>query len=251
MLAPDFAGVPYGPDPDHWLDVYLPAGRRGPVPAIVFLAGGGDEPGATSGATTAPGLFDPTAFGWAYVHVEYRRFPTHVWPTPNEDPRRAMYWLRQNGAGVGIDPTRLVLGGRSFGSYLTALALVHAAFRLAEPVKGWFGLQAMLDWTLLAGSFKSGHFGTASVGQVPAATLADASPQLHLDALPAGTPLPSAFTWYAQDAGTPPPFTNPHQAAYGSAWCDELTRRGVPHATHIVGPWNTLEFERWLAAIGA
>ena len=52
--------------------------------------------------------------------VSYRLAPQSVWPAQREDVLAAIAWLKANALKLGLDPTRLVLLGRSAGGQLAA-----------------------------------------------------------------------------------------------------------------------------------
>lgn len=60
------------------------------------------------------------------VSLDYRLAPATTHPGQLFDVRRAVRWLRANGADHGIDPARIGLWGSSAGGHLAALAGVHS-----------------------------------------------------------------------------------------------------------------------------
>lgn len=62
--------------------------------------------------------------GVAVVGVDYTRAPEARFPQPIEEVVDVVRWLRQNGGGLGLDVSRLVIGGDSAGGNLSvAVAL--------------------------------------------------------------------------------------------------------------------------------
>jgi triacylglycerol lipase len=62
--------------------------------------------------------------GWVGVTITYRLAPEHVWPAGAQDVAAAVRWTRDNIAGHGGDPGRIIVAGHSAGA-------VHVASYLA------------------------------------------------------------------------------------------------------------------------
>lgn len=112
--------IPYGPDPRHRLDVWVPQRRRDKLsPVVVFFHGGGYIGGERS---PVPGLiYDnvPIFFarhGMVGVNATYRLAPEHKWPSGGEDVGRVVAWVRENARGFGGDAQRVFLVGHSAGA---------------------------------------------------------------------------------------------------------------------------------------
>jgi acetyl esterase/lipase len=104
------------------LDVYRPAGRTGPVPAVVVVHGGGwsaDDKGDAS--LTSAWL---AARGYAVFDVQYRTAPQPNWRAATGDVKCAIGWVKRRAreANVDVDPDRVTLLGRSAGGHLALLA---------------------------------------------------------------------------------------------------------------------------------
>jgi acetyl esterase len=103
------------------LTVFRPAGHStgALLPAIVYLHGGGWTVGDLS-------TYEPfcrqlaNATGHNVVYVDYRLAPEHPFPAAFEDTRRALRWVHENHAWLGIDPARIAIGGDSSGGNLAA-----------------------------------------------------------------------------------------------------------------------------------
>lgn len=116
----EIADVPL-PDSPVSVRVYRPAGRRGELPVLLWLHGGGLVIGNVAQDDLLVGeLVDNV--GCAVVSVEYRLAPEHPYPVPLEDCYAALRWVA---AQPGFDRTRIALGGASAGAGLAAaLALL-------------------------------------------------------------------------------------------------------------------------------
>ena len=64
--------------------------------------------------------------GIAVFHVDYRLAPEARFPGAFDDVVAALQWVAANGASVGIDPTRLAIGGDSAGGNLAAAVALWA-----------------------------------------------------------------------------------------------------------------------------
>jgi acetyl esterase/lipase len=107
------------------LDVWLPDHRAGqPVPAVVFVHGGGFVKGSRSETPRWNRWL--TDAGYAVFDVGYRLAPPARWDQAAADVGCALAWLASNAARYGVDPGRVALGGRSAGGNL-ALSVAYAA----------------------------------------------------------------------------------------------------------------------------
>jgi acetyl esterase/lipase len=109
-------------------DHYRPLGTTGPVPAVVFVHGGGWMRGDPSQA--AGNALHLARRGIATIAISYRLAPAHRFPAPLDDVRRGLRWVRAHGHALGIDTGRLALLGLSAGAHL--LMLAHLAGTIPE-----------------------------------------------------------------------------------------------------------------------
>lgn len=129
----------HGFAPGLELDLYPAVDATGPAPCIVVIHGGGWDSGDRR---QLPSLNHWLARqGYAVAAVSYRLAPAHPWPAQREDLLAALAWLKGHGANHGIDPTRLVLVGRSAGGQIAT-----AVGYLGDPaVRGVIALYAPHD----------------------------------------------------------------------------------------------------------
>ncbi|MET7458196.1 alpha/beta hydrolase [Streptomyces sp. NPDC005574] len=103
---------------------YLPAGRPGPIPGLMYLQGGAFVLGdLDSGDDTARRIADQT--GTAVLNVRYRLAPEDPYPAALDDCYAALRWMAGSmGREHGIDANRIgVLGESSGGGLAAALCL--------------------------------------------------------------------------------------------------------------------------------
>lgn len=103
--------------------LYAPSDAR--LPVLLYLHGGGFTIG---GLETHDSLCRQLALrsGAAVVSLDYRLAPEHRFPAAVDDSWAAMAWLASNAATLGLDGTRLAVGGDSAGGTLAAVCALHA-----------------------------------------------------------------------------------------------------------------------------
>jgi acetyl esterase/lipase len=146
------------PAPDvHVRDTVAP-GPHGDVPVRVYspTAAGTDRPGFVwmhGGAFRAGDLAMPEAdrtarevcarAGAVVVSVDYRLAVGGVtYPVPHDDVVAAVRWVRDEAAALGVDPTRIAVGGASAGGNLAT----GAVLRLRDD-EGWQPAALVLAYT--------------------------------------------------------------------------------------------------------
>ena len=104
--------------------VYAPAEPLAPVPALLYLHGGGFVMGGLLMADSTARMLVERA-GVTVVAVDYRLAPEHPYPAGLEDSYAVLEWAVGKGEEYGIDPDRLgVLGESAGGGLAAALALL-------------------------------------------------------------------------------------------------------------------------------
>ncbi|MFI7541407.1 alpha/beta hydrolase [Actinoplanes sp. NPDC049599] len=98
----------------------LYAARVG-APVLVYVHGGGWCYGSIN---TVDRLCRRIAdrSGCAVLSVGYRLAPEHVFPAALQDVETVLGWVRKEGTGLGVDPSRLAIGGDSSGAQLATVA---------------------------------------------------------------------------------------------------------------------------------
>ncbi|WP_405977135.1 alpha/beta hydrolase fold domain-containing protein [Streptomyces sp. NBC_00158] len=156
-----FDGVTYATRPGYrprLLDVQVPVGARGPVPAVVWIHGGGWLEGDRRypPPTVPAALLHGTvlAAGLALVSIDYRHSLEAPFPAQLHDVKAAIRYVREFAGVFGIDPDRIAVWGESAGGHLAALAGLTgphtpggAALEGAEGVgAGDTSVRAVVDW---------------------------------------------------------------------------------------------------------
>lgn len=95
------------------------------LPALLYMHGGGFTIGSVESHDTVCRVLAQLS-GVAVVSLDYRLAPEHRFPTAVNDSWDALGWLAREGASLGLDPSRLAVGGDSAGGTLAAVAAVHA-----------------------------------------------------------------------------------------------------------------------------
>jgi acetyl esterase len=108
------------------LPARLYAASHARLPVLLYLHGGGFVIG---GLETHDSLCRQLALrsGGAVLALDYRLAPEHRFPTAVDDAWAAMRWLAGEGAdALGLDGSRLAVGGDSAGGTLAATCAIHA-----------------------------------------------------------------------------------------------------------------------------
>jgi acetyl esterase len=102
--------------------------KSGPLPVVVFIHGGGWVVG---GKDTHDRLVREIAQGAevAVVFVDYTRSPEARYPVAIEEAYAAFAWVKSEGHGIGLDPTRVALVGDSAGGNIVAAVTLMARAR--------------------------------------------------------------------------------------------------------------------------
>ena len=115
--------IPAGDGTPLGARLYAPS--TGVLPALLYIHGGGFTIG---GLETHDSLCRQIALrsGCAVIALDYRLAPEHRFPTAVDDSWAAMRWLAAHGDRLGLDATRLAVGGDSAGGTLAAVCAIHA-----------------------------------------------------------------------------------------------------------------------------
>jgi acetyl esterase/lipase len=124
-------------DPAVRVRVYRPNDQAHQLPALLWIHGGGYVMGDIEQDDRLMKQL-VNRIGCVAVSVDYRLAPEHPFPAPVEDCYAGLKWLFAHADELGVDPSRIAIGGASGGGGLAAgLALlardraeVRVAFQL-------------------------------------------------------------------------------------------------------------------------
>lgn len=186
--------------------LYTPATvAAAPAPALLFAHGGGWFQ-CSLAVYDGPCRALANASGHVIAAVGYRLAPEFPFPVPLHDVADAWLWLQSHAVELGLDPSRLVIGGDSAGGNLAAACCLLLRDQGLPLPSHQLLLYPALDATMASDSYRefaSGYYLSAELMQrCWQAYLGDgdrrqplASPLLAEDlrGLPAATVLSCAF----------------------------------------------------------
>ncbi|MEU9045592.1 MULTISPECIES: alpha/beta hydrolase [unclassified Kitasatospora] len=137
--------VPRADGSDVTLVSARPAGVRQALPLLYYLHGGGMVTG--NAWSVLPRLLRAWALplGLAVVSVEYRLAPRTRFPGAVEDCYAGLAWAAEHADVLGVDPRRVIIGGKSAGGGLAAALALLARDRGGPSPVGQLLLSPMLD----------------------------------------------------------------------------------------------------------
>jgi len=103
--------------------LYAPSQQA--LPVLLFFHGGGFTVGSVATHDILCRQLSLLA-GVAVLSLDYRLAPAHKFPTAANDAWDALQWLAAKGASLGLDVSRLAVGGDSAGGTLAAMCAVLA-----------------------------------------------------------------------------------------------------------------------------
>jgi acetyl esterase/lipase len=114
--------ISYGPHGvRQQLDIYRPQIiPEGGCP-VVFQIHGGAWMIGDKGGQALPLMYHLASKGWICVAANYRLSPSVGFPTHLTDCKKALCWIKENGADYGMDTSFVAVTGGSAGGHLTAL----------------------------------------------------------------------------------------------------------------------------------
>ncbi|HWN26841.1 MAG TPA: alpha/beta hydrolase [Actinomycetospora sp.] len=136
-----------GPAGDIPVRIYTPAGD-GPHGVLVYFHGGGWVIGDIE-TVDRPCRSFANAAGVVVVSVDYRLAPEHVQPAAFDDCYAATAWVAEHADELGVDASRLAVGGDSAGGHLAAAVCLAARDRGGPAIAFQLLLYPVVDfdWT--------------------------------------------------------------------------------------------------------
>jgi acetyl esterase/lipase len=114
-------------DSDALFDVFAPADASAPLPAVVWVHGGGFIAGTRSDLSGYLQVL--AARGYVTVAIDYTVAPEAQFPTPVRQTNAALAYIVANAKRFNIDPRRIFLAGDSAGAQIAA----QSALVISDP----------------------------------------------------------------------------------------------------------------------
>ena len=115
-------------EPEVRMRLYRPDDLPASAPALLWIHGGGFVIGSPIQDEASSAAY-AKELGIIVAAVHYRLAPQHPYPAPLEDCYAGLKWLFAEAGRLGIDPTRIAIGGASAGGGLTAALALLAHHR--------------------------------------------------------------------------------------------------------------------------
>jgi acetyl esterase/lipase len=205
------AKVAYGPAPQQFAELRLPAGK-GPFPVVAVFHGGcyGDFAAADYTAPLASALLQE---GWATWNLEYRREqePGGGWPGTFRDAGNGVDALRQAATKYPLNLDRVVVMGHSAGGQMALWVAARKRVPRGSPVymenplpvRGAVSLAGIVDMRAFAeyGRQPCGERHIRVMGGTPGQQPARYAAVSPAELLPLG--IPQVLVWGSDDTVVP------------------------------------------------
>lgn len=134
--------------------IYRPATGGSPRGGMLHIHGGAFVTGDLDVSETHSGRMADAA-NIVVVDVDYRLAPEHPFPTGFEDCYTALTWLADHADELGVDASRLAIGGESAGGALSAAVAIAARDRGGPALAYQLLLYPVLDDSLTTHSVRT------------------------------------------------------------------------------------------------
>lgn len=124
--------------------IYTPEKKKGLLPGLIWIHGGGYILGSAEQDDPLVKQLCLNA-GCIAVSVDYCLAPEHPYPEPLEDCYTALRWLSLQAGQIGVDASRIAVGGASAGGGLAAGLALLARDRAEVRVSFQLLIYPMLD----------------------------------------------------------------------------------------------------------
>jgi acetyl esterase/lipase len=124
--------------------VFVPDGVTGPMPAMLWIHGGGFVMGSPA-QDDAKATLLARELGMTVVAPTYRLAPEHPFPAAMDDLYAALSWLHTNAGALRVRADRVVVAGASAGGGLAAGLTLLARDRGEIPIAFQMLVYPMLD----------------------------------------------------------------------------------------------------------
>ena len=129
-------------DGDITVYIYQPENNTANKPALFWTHGGGFILG--SAESDFAGMF-AKQLNATVVSVEYRLAPEHPFPAGHNDSYTAFLWMVEHADELGIDPSRIAIGGDSAGAGMAASLALRNRDQKGPKIAMQLLLYPMLD----------------------------------------------------------------------------------------------------------
>lgn len=119
--------VRYGSGPGEIFDVFTPPNTNTPLPAVLWVHGGGFVAGARADLHNYLQVL--ASRGFVTIAVGYSRAPEARFPKPVQQTNDALAYVLANAQRLHVDPSRLFLAGDSAGAQIAA----QTALAISDP----------------------------------------------------------------------------------------------------------------------
>ncbi|MGW1752471.1 alpha/beta hydrolase [Streptomyces sp. NPDC002092] len=225
-------------EPDVLVRVYRPVSSGRPLPAVLWIHGGGFCLGNVDsvhlGAAQAA-----LAASAVVVAVSYRLAPEHPFPAGLDDCWAALEWIAGHSDELGADPARLAVAGGSSGGCLAAALTLLARDRGGPALCFQHLSTPVLDDRLATGSMAA--YTDTPIWNRP---LAEESWRLYLGPDPGPVPDHAAPARAVDLTGLPPTYLS-------TAGLDPLRDEGLEYGLRLAGAGVPVELHNFPAAYHA
>ena len=130
--------------PEVWVRAYRPKSQVEPLPALLWIHGGGYCLGSMEADDHMVRQM-VREVGLVVISVDYRLAPEHPFPAALNDATAALQWLADNTDTLAVDPARIAIGGISAGAGLAAGLALHTRDKTDIQLAFQFLLCPMID----------------------------------------------------------------------------------------------------------
>ena len=130
--------------PEVWVRVYRPEDQLEPLPALLWIHGGGYCLGSMEADDHMVRQM-ALEVNSVIISIDYRLAPEHPFPAALNDASTALQWLADNTGKLLVDPARIAIGGISAGAGLAAGLALHARDTTDIQLAFQFLLCPMID----------------------------------------------------------------------------------------------------------
>lgn len=161
------------------LDIYIPKHVRGPMPAVVYIHGGGWAVGDKASTKLTEYGTGIVRNKMVLISINYRLAPTYTFPAQNRDVACALSYLKSHGTEYKIDTNNIGLWGDSAGGQLAAMTALDPQYkRSVAAVVEFYGTADL--WAQIKRTPKADRRAIAYIGSATDRRLAERASPLYV-----------------------------------------------------------------------